>query len=51
MTIVLGRPPKTEDELYHLTQALWGHTYAMSYGTSAYTADRTNLDEVGGRYQ
>lgn len=26
MTIVLGRPPKTEDELYHLTQALWGHT-------------------------
>jgi hypothetical protein len=26
MTIVLTRGPQTDDELYHLTQALWGHT-------------------------
>lgn len=26
MSIVLDRPPRTEDELWHLVRALWGHT-------------------------
>ena len=26
MTVALARGPKTEDELYHLVRALWGHT-------------------------
>lgn len=26
MSVVLDRPPRTEDELWHLVRALWGHT-------------------------
>lgn len=26
MSIVLDRPPRTDDELWHLVRALWGHT-------------------------